>query len=133
MWTLFSRPYPYSLYIIFPAKPYFYRVDSINSAKIFRDFSNYSIPTSVQRADTNETSEKENGATAAAMTMDGVTCEQLEEFKEAFELFDKDGDGRITAHELGIVMHSLGQTPTEQELVDMVNEIDEDGKCEKSV
>jgi hypothetical protein len=25
-------------------------------------------------------------------------------------------------------MHSLGQTPTEQELVDMVNEIDEDGK-----
>jgi len=56
-----------------------------------------------------------------------VTTEQLEEFKEAFELFDKDGDGRITAHELGIVMHSLGQTPTEQELVDMVNEIDEDG------
>lgn len=48
-------------------------------------------------------------------------------------MFDKDGDGRITAHELGIVMHSLGQTPTEQELVDMVNEIDEDGRSRKSM
>ena len=51
----------------------------------------------------------------------------MEEFKEAFELFDKDGDGRITCHELGIVMRSLGQQPTESELIDMVNEIDEDG------
>ena len=54
----------------------------------------------------------------------------MEEFKEAFELFDKDGDGRITCHELGIVMRSLGQQPTESELIDMVNEIDEDGNFE---
>ncbi|KAF1575878.1 UNVERIFIED_CONTAM: Calmodulin, partial [Eudyptes robustus] len=59
--------------------------------------------------------------------IDGLTKEQVEEFKEAFELFDKDGDGRVTALELGIVMQSLGHTPTEQELIDMVNEIDEDG------
>ena len=38
------------------------------------------------------------------------------EFREAFCLFDKDGDGRITSHELGTVMHSLGQHPTEAEL-----------------
>lgn len=60
-------------------------------------------------------------------TIDGLTREQIEEFKEAFELFDKNGDGRVTASELGIVMHSLGHAPTDQELVDMVNEIDEDG------
>ncbi|KAI6218200.1 Calmodulin [Aphelenchoides fujianensis] len=59
--------------------------------------------------------------------IDGLTREQVEEFKEAFELFDKDGDGRVTAQELGIVMQSLGHTPTQQELLDMVNEIDEDG------
>lgn len=58
----------------------------------------------------------------------GLTREEVEEFKEAFELFDKDGDGRVTARELGIVMHSLGHTPTEQELEDMVREIDEDGR-----
>ncbi|CAD5210908.1 unnamed protein product [Bursaphelenchus okinawaensis] len=65
--------------------------------------------------------------TAHLPNIDGLTKEQVEEFKEAFELFDKDGDGRVTAVELGIVMQSLGHTPTEQELIDMVNEIDEDG------
>ncbi|KAI6196446.1 hypothetical protein M3Y94_01111000 [Aphelenchoides besseyi] len=59
--------------------------------------------------------------------IDGLTREQVEELKEAFELFDKDKDGRVTATELGIVMQSLGHCPTDQELTDMVNEIDEDG------
>lgn len=36
--------------------------------------------------------------------IDGFTQDQIEEFKEAFELFDKNGDGRVTAAELGIVM-----------------------------
>ena len=51
------------------------------------------------------------------------------EFKEAFSLFDKDGDGTITTKELGTVMRSLGQNPTEAELQDMINEVDADGKC----
>lgn len=50
------------------------------------------------------------------------------EFKEAFSLFDKDGDGTITTKELGTVMRSLGQNPTEAELQDMINEVDADGK-----
>ena len=50
------------------------------------------------------------------------------EFKEAFLLFDKDGDGTITTKELGTVMRSLGQNPTEAELQDMINEVDADGK-----
>uniref|UniRef100_A0AAY5L5R3 Calmodulin 1b n=1 Tax=Esox lucius TaxID=8010 RepID=A0AAY5L5R3_ESOLU len=51
----------------------------------------------------------------------------LTEFKEAFSLFDKDGDGTITTKELGTVMRSLGQNPTEAELQDMINEVDADG------
>ena len=45
-----------------------------------------------------------------------LTDDQVEEFQEAFALFDKDGDGTITADELGIVMRSLGRNPTEAEL-----------------
>ena len=47
--------------------------------------------------------------------------------KEFMAKFDKDGDGTITTKELGTVMRSLGQNPTEAELADMINEVDADG------
>ncbi|MCO5578680.1 hypothetical protein L7F22_032524 [Adiantum nelumboides] len=56
-----------------------------------------------------------------------LSGEQISEFKEAFSLFDKDGDGNITTRELGTVMRSLGQNPTEAELQEMINEVDADG------
>ncbi|CAF4651320.1 unnamed protein product [Rotaria socialis] len=63
---------------------------------------------------------------------DQLTEEQIAEFKEAFSLFDKDGDGTITTKELGTVMRSLGQNPTEAELQDMINEVDADGSRNSS-
>ncbi|KAG2442655.1 hypothetical protein HXX76_002739 [Chlamydomonas incerta] len=56
-----------------------------------------------------------------------MTEERLAELKEAFKLFDKDGNGHITDKELGIVMRSLGQLPTEAELKQMVKEVDTNG------
>ena len=38
--------------------------------------------------------------------------EKIDEFKEAFSLFDKDGDGTITTKQLGTVLRSVGQNPT---------------------
>lgn len=58
---------------------------------------------------------------------DQLTEEQIAEFKEAFALFDADGDGTVTTKQLGTVIRSLGQNPTEAELQDMINEIDCDG------
>uniref|UniRef100_A0A915ICK3 EF-hand domain-containing protein n=1 Tax=Romanomermis culicivorax TaxID=13658 RepID=A0A915ICK3_ROMCU len=56
-----------------------------------------------------------------------LTHEEIDEFREAFMMFDKDGNGRISTKELGVAMRSLGQNPTENELVDMINEVDIDG------
>ncbi|KAL6754611.1 hypothetical protein V8C86DRAFT_2697589 [Haematococcus lacustris] len=53
---------------------------------------------------------------------------KLAEYKEAFALFDKDGDGCITTKELGTVMRALGKSPTEAEVKQIVKEVDPDGR-----
>ena len=53
--------------------------------------------------------------------LDNLTEEQIAKYKEAFSLFDKDGDATINTKELGPVMRSLGQNPTEAELQNMIN------------
>ncbi|KAI9288547.1 hypothetical protein BC943DRAFT_316831 [Umbelopsis sp. AD052] len=58
---------------------------------------------------------------------DTLTEEQINEFRETFQMFDKDNDGSITAQELGTVIRSFGMNPTEAELMDMVNEVDANG------
>ena len=60
------------------------------------------------------------------MAADQLTDEQIAELKEAFSLFDKDGDGTITTKELGTVMRSLEQNPTEAELQDLIIKVDVD-------
>ncbi len=45
-----------------------------------------------------------------------LTDERLAECREAFALFDRDGDGAITIKEVGSVLRCLGQNPTQAEL-----------------
>jgi len=56
-----------------------------------------------------------------------ISDQELQDYKNAFAVFDKDGDGVITAKELGEVMRSLGHAPTDLELQDVMNEVDKDG------
>ena len=58
------------------------------------------------------------------------TEEQIQEYKDAFSVFDQDGNGKITLNELSTVMRSLGQNPTEEELMEMIREVDDDGNEE---
>ena len=47
--------------------------------------------------------------------------------KVCFDLFDTRKQDYLSADELGEIMRAMGFRPTEEELVDLVNEIDEDG------
>ncbi|MQM01678.1 hypothetical protein Taro_034429 [Colocasia esculenta] len=49
-----------------------------------------------------------------------ATEEQVAPMREAFSLFDTDGDGRIAVSELGILMRSLGGNPTQAQLKEIV-------------
>merc|ERR1711976_262154 len=49
------------------------------------------------------------------------------EFKEAFQEFDKDGSGTITTKELLPILRSIGQNPTEDEILNLVIEYDVNG------
>ena len=50
-----------------------------------------------------------------------------EEIKDAFRVFDKNGDGMISAHELKQVMANLGEKLTDEELDEMMREADTNG------
>ena len=50
-----------------------------------------------------------------------------EELKEAFKVFDKDGNGFISASELRHVMTNLGEKLTDEEVDEMIREADVDG------
>lgn len=52
--------------------------------------------------------------------------EEVTKLWEAFKVFDADGSGNISANELGQVMRSLGQSPNETDLRDMIKEVDID-------
>ncbi|RLM60294.1 calmodulin [Panicum miliaceum] len=48
-----------------------------------------------------------------------LTEDQIASMREAFSLFDTDGDGRIAPSELGVLMRSLGGNPTQAQLRDI--------------
>ena len=56
-----------------------------------------------------------------------------EEIKEAFRVFDKDGNGFISAAELRHVMTNLGEKLTDEEVDEIISEaeIDDDGQVKK--
>ena len=56
-----------------------------------------------------------------------LTHEQIQEYKEAFNLVDKDSNGKISRKELGNVLKSQGWNVTEMEVQNMLRDLDEDG------
>lgn len=55
-----------------------------------------------------------------------ITEHEVQKLWETFQIFDADSSNVISSEELGQVMRSLGQSPSEIELRDMIKEVDVD-------
>ena len=54
------------------------------------------------------------------MAASGLSDAQIEEFREAFHLFDRNQDGTITSKDLGSVLKAIGQNPSDEETSKLV-------------
>ena len=52
----------------------------------------------------------------------------LLEYRDAFALFDKRGDGKIDSDQVGDVLRALNLNPTEADVKKIVNEVDPNGE-----
>jgi len=57
----------------------------------------------------------------------GITEEEIMEIKHAFDLFDVDGNGALDLKEIQTAMASMGFDIKNQEAVQMIRDLDEDG------
>merc|ERR1711902_292122 len=57
----------------------------------------------------------------------GFTEDQVEDFKEVFQLFDTKGDGLIQVTQVGEVLRALGQNPTEGDVKKLVQSTNSKG------
>ena len=55
-----------------------------------------------------------------------LSQEQVEELRQAFDMFDRDKGGSISTRELGYTMRAMGMNPTEAEILDLLCEFDSD-------
>ena len=55
------------------------------------------------------------------------------EYRDAFALFDKRGDGKIDSDQIGDVLRALNLNPTETEVKKIVQEVDPNGEISNQV
>ena len=58
------------------------------------------------------------------------SAEEVADFRRAFNTMDTDGSGGIDAGEVKAVLQRFGQNPSDEELQQMVEDVDEDGSGE---
>ena len=74
------------------------------------------------------------------MAAGGLSDHQIEEFREAFRLYDRNDDGTITNKDLGMVLKAIGQNPSDEETRQLVDRVRifveilvENSKSEKTI
>lgn len=57
-------------------------------------------------------------------TMNGPSDKDILELKQAFDMFDKNNDGKISSEELGCVLRTLGHNHSQKEVEEMIKNVD---------
>jgi hypothetical protein len=65
-----------------------------------------------------------------AKTAVELDADQVEQLREAFSVFDKNGNGKVSTAELSMVMEECGEALTEAEIREMVKEVSVDGEID---
>jgi hypothetical protein len=61
-----------------------------------------------------------------SVTYLSLSTEQFQEFREVFDIMDRNGDDAITADDLTTIMYAIGQSLNDCELRDIICEVDTD-------
>ncbi|CAM6000011.1 unnamed protein product [Sphagnum balticum] len=89
-------------------------------------------PTRKARSELTEEQKQEIKEAFDLFDTDGVERDPREEILKAFRLFDDDSTGKISLKNLKRVARELGETMTDEELQEMIDEADRDGDGEIS-
>ena len=81
----------------------------------------------MQSSSTSAPAGSRAASTKAAVERAGLTKEERDEIREAFNLFDTDGSGTIDPKELKAAMKSLGFEAKNATIFQMITDIDKDG------
>uniref|UniRef100_A0A3B3TXQ4 Myosin, light polypeptide 3, skeletal muscle n=1 Tax=Poecilia latipinna TaxID=48699 RepID=A0A3B3TXQ4_9TELE len=57
------------------------------------------------------------------------TPDQIEDFKEAFGLFDRIGDSQVAYNQVADIMRALGQNPTNKDVIKILGNPSAEDKC----
>ncbi|KAJ8615840.1 hypothetical protein MRB53_035212 [Persea americana] len=66
-------------------------------------------------------------STSSSLSSSLITRMDMAELRRVFQMFDRNGDGRITKQELGVSLENLGIYISDKDLVTMIEKIDANG------
>merc|ERR1712085_184059 len=95
-----------------------------------KDFFKKNLPTMSKRGGSKAAPAKPTRFDAEKFARPGLSVDEVEEMKEAFDLFDNDGSGAISVNELTSAMKSLGFDVKHAVVYNMVSDLDADGSGE---
>merc|ERR1711957_38230 len=95
-----------------------------------KDFFKKNLPTMSKRGGSKAAPAKPTRFDAEKFARPGLSVDEVEEMKEAFDLFDNDNSGAISVNELTSAMQALGFDVKHAVVFNMVADLDADGSGE---